>query len=288
MEYRTNSELVSSLRALLDSGVIYNTEYNELKAKLSRRFDCEIDSFRKTLCESGDGSGHTRTANKTFPGISELYDISPNGLYNLPSFLKKFRKLNGHIPLWMRADAEKIIEEWVPVWAMLFAEAKSMIVKGRRPSENVDDSERRTLENTGTCSVCNGNFKRNDIGTLVGHGYTVEHHSFQGGCPGVGYQPWEVSPKGAENYVEALEVYLVDIERELEDWKKNGLSKVWSESKREYVFPGSPEFSSTFDRLVSNREYQVRQVKSNIAYYRERIAAWAEAPLPGIVAGFSK
>lgn len=276
---------IESLRSEVASGKVWNADFEDAKHSLNWAV-YKDESLRDLLLNSGDGKG-SRASHADYPGINDLYWALPSNVHEVASASKKYAKCRDKCPENVQAAADAFFAFWLPV-NELFAKAKTMLVKGRRPSADVDESEKRTLENTGTCGVCGGNFKRNEDGALVNHGYKVEYHSFQGGCPGVGFQPWEVSPKGAESYADALDVYLLDLERELDDWKKNGLPKVWSERKREYLFPGGPEFSEAFDRLVRNREFQVRQVKSNLTYYRDRIAAWTEDTLPGVKAGFAK
>jgi len=63
----------------------------------------------------------------------------------------------------------------------------------------------RDLTNTGTCSVCGGNFKREADGSIGHHGYTRPGDGMlHGTCFGVGFQPWEVSSAGAVAYLQAL------------------------------------------------------------------------------------
>ncbi|MEQ1761612.1 MAG: hypothetical protein ABL984_00570 [Pyrinomonadaceae bacterium] len=276
---------IESLRNEVATGKVWNADFEDAKQTLNWAVYRDKD-LRDLLLNSGDGKG-SRASHEGYPGISGLYWALPSNVHEVASSAKKYAKLRSTCPPNVQETADAFFAFWLPV-NELFAVAKTMIVKGRRPSTDVDDSEKRTRENTGTCGVCNGNFKRNDDGFLVNHGYTVEYQAFHGGCPGIGYLPWELSPKGAEDYSDALDVHLTFLSQELEGWKVNGLPKVWVEHKREYAYPGTPEFAYAFDSLVRDREYQVRQIKSNIEYYRTRIAAWEEAPLPGILAGFSK
>lgn len=276
---------IESLRKAVASGKVWNTDFEDAKSRLNWAVNRDV-ALRDLLLNSGDGKG-SRASHAEYPGINDLYWALPSNVHEVASASKKYAKIRSTCPANVQEAADEFFAFWLPV-NELFAQAKTMIVKGRKPSENVEESEKRNLENTGTCSVCGGNFKRNKDGTLVNHGYKVENHFIHGGCPGVLYQPWEVSPRGAKLYANAIYVYLVDLERELESWKKDGLPKVWSERKREYLFPGDSEFSDAFERLVSTREHQIQSIKSQIEYYRDRIANWTEDVLPGVKAGFAK
>ena len=75
----------------------------------------------------------------------------------------------------------------------------------------------RDLTNTGTCPVCEGNFKRDGKGGMVHHGYQRPGDGFiHGDCFAVGYQPWEISPAGAMAYLQnALRPHLEGAEHHL-------------------------------------------------------------------------
>ena len=263
---------IDALRKAVESGVVWNAEFEDLKSRLG-------------------GSVWRDTEALIWPamrdGVDEAfkYPVSPSSVHDVRSFSKKIEagRAKG---LAVAGTVENFLAFWTPV-VTLFDQAKPLIKKGRRPAENVDDSERRTLENTGTCPVCGKNVKL-EGGRLVHHGYTVQYQAFQGGCFGVGHEAWEVSPKGAQDYASGLEVYLVDITEEYDSWKAEGIDKVFSERTKKYLVKVDQGYQEAVDRLLRDREYQIKNLTSTLEWFREKIANWTPSTLPGILAGFDR
>lgn len=264
---------VDALRRSVESGVVWNAEFEDLKSRLGGAVWRDTEAFIWPAMRNG--------VDEAFK-----YPVSPSSVHDVRSFSKKI-EVGRAKGLTVPASVDEFLAFWTPV-VTLFDEAKPLIKKGRRPAEDVDDSERRTLENTGTCPICSKNIKLTDGGRLVHHGYTVEYHAYQGGCFGVGHLPWEVSPKGSEEYVSSLEVYLADITEEYNDWKAEGIDKVFSERAKKYLAPGDEGFQEAVDRLLRDREYQIKNLTSTLDWFKDRIKNWTPSTLPGILAGFDR
>lgn len=153
----------------------------------------------------------------------------------------------------------------------------------------------RDLTNTGTCPVCEGNFKRNGTG-LVHHGYTRPGTGFiHGDCFAVGYLPWELSPQGAQDYVaQALKPHLDDSKTYLNDLKNGEVKKLFktvskyingmcekqtvSVTREENEF----EFEQLLRSAIYNAEREVRWGEETLARFETRIANWKPDELPEV------
>ena len=71
------------------------------------------------------------------------------------------------------------------------------------------EAKKRDWTNTGTCACCGANVKMDSTGKLVLHGYKRPGYGYtEGSCFGVGYEPYERSTKGAEDYKAQLQLRL--------------------------------------------------------------------------------
>lgn len=152
----------------------------------------------------------------------------------------------------------------------------------------------RDLVNTGTCGVCEGNYKRDSGGGLVHHGYQRPGHGYiVGDCFGVGYQPWELSPKSVEKYLVRLDGLLRHWKEILADLpshtffdvvesKGYGSNRV-KKTRRltvddEYRFL----FDNEMDRRVSAAKRNVELIKSDIVTCSRKINQWKLDDLPEV------
>lgn len=158
----------------------------------------------------------------------------------------------------------------------------------------------RDLTNTGTCPVCEGNFKRNsaehyDPQGMVHHGYQRPGDgAIHGDCFAVGYQPWEVSPKGAEDYLaKALRPHLEDSKAYLARLQAGEITKFfkqvrtsgWNSPKTtvEITKESDPyEFESMLKSAIYQAEKDVSWTKREITRFETRIANWKPDELPEV------
>ena len=280
---RTSSTLLR-LEAAVSSGVVYNVDFSDFKYWLSCELDREVKVIYDLCLNSGDGSGWKRTSNATFPGISELYDILPHGLYSFTSFEKKYRKI-GRITGELAAKCEDLIRFWSPVHTLLYKTAKALITKTRKPSETPSLTPPRTLESTGTCPVCGRNVKINDSKKIAAHGYSVEGHQFHGECFGTGKTAWEISSEGAEKYVAALRPRVPKLEELILDLPTRDEVYIFRVGT---VKRDNPSFEKFLNSKLYDLKSELSSLKREIARVEEKIAGWEPATLPGILAGFTK
>lgn len=120
-----------------------------------------------------------------------------------------------------------------------------------------------TTRYIGTCTACQRQIKVRD-GRLVHHGYQRPGHGhIEGDCFGVGYEPHEVSPKLAKDYlamvklsIKEREAHIVRLEAMLEELPK---------------WPKTPDY---------DRERHLK----NVRYQAQSILEWARDEVPRLEA----
>lgn len=175
----SKEKITKWLQEAIQEGKITPTDFKDLKTQFAHGIHDELYKFwSKHLDETGGGwQGNKNVNTKNFQKRKE-------------QFLKDAEQF---------PEPLAILESWEPVWELLL-EAEKFIKPARTPKEPAEPD----LTNTGTCPVCGNRQKLDKNGMLVHHGFTVRWHERQGSCDGVGYPPWEVSPKGATAYLETL------------------------------------------------------------------------------------
>lgn len=136
----------------------------------------------------------------------------------------------------------------------------------------------------GTCPACMGAFKLEPKGlTMVLHGYQRPGWGHTvGSCFGVGYQSWELSPKGGEDLLVRLERQLANLNSTLaeavedrrDEYNNTPYSRTCTPVRRDE--PGFRWARENFiSRITSERDSLARSVES----LRSRIAAWQPGEL---------
>lgn len=152
----------------------------------------------------------------------------------------------------------------------------------------------RDLTNTGTCAVCEGNYKRDGTG--------IGHHGFRrpgdgmlhGSCFAVGYLPFELSPVGAEAYLkdairptlareEAYLARLPTITSFLKapsrfDLRQNPNALPETITKETHSW----EFDQMMASATHQTESKIRMLKADIAYFEKKVANWKADELPEV------
>jgi hypothetical protein len=219
--------------------------------------------------------------------FSDLYYFTPQ----IHTYAK-FYKLIGAAKNRVRTDKEVTILEAYAVFydatvrlAEKLNDLKQYIVKGRKPSQDVDPEDRRTIERTGTCGICGQNVKLDGKG-LWRHGYTIKNWGFQkGNCFGTGRLPIEVSDKAVVQYIEVLENNIAIIRRELSDLKKSDEVAVFKHSEtngttKKVYHKSDPLFELKKDDEIRKLESEISHLRSGIREYSERVKQWHPMPLP--------
>jgi hypothetical protein len=249
------------INASIDAGIIYNTDYNTVKSNVNHalermwyeRIDCVYLGVLREYRES------------IFGAAEDLYgcDCCPQ-IHTFNNRVKKVAAIAKKSNHWLVADAIAFLEEIRPVIENMVA-LKGMVVKGRKPSTNPRQTPERTIENTGTCSVCARNVKLND-GRIVDHGYTIRYGFQSGNCFGVGFEPIEISTAGTVTYLANLEAYKTDQEETLPKAK-------------------AVAFANPTDRKLQgvayNIESMIRTLDRDIKTFSDIIKNWEPKALPG-------
>jgi hypothetical protein len=157
----------------------------------------------------------------------------------------------------------------------------------------------RDLTNTGTCPVCEGNFKRNGTG-LVHHGYTRPGDGMQhGDCFAVGYLPWELSPQGAQDYLQVcLRPHLDGAKAHLIVLQSGEVKKFFKQVRDPMAGPGvwnapkitvevtresdAYEFESILKSKIYETERDIAWTEREITRFETRIANWKPDELPEV------
>ena len=158
----------------------------------------------------------------------------------------------------------------------------------------------RDLTNTGTCPVCEGNFKRNGTG-LVHHGFTRPGDGMiHGDCFAVGYLPWELSPQGAIDYTACVLVpHLKGVEQYLANLVTNAVACFFDNDYEWQTLPNGSRSqvkvrvqvtqasdAERYERLKGVRigevERDIAWTKREIERQEKRIANWKPDELPEV------
>ncbi len=165
---------------------------------------------------------------------------------------------------------------WLPVADAIEA-AKAVIVRGRKPSTEPRKTEPRTIENTGTCSICSRNIKL-DGGKIVDHGFTIKYGIGRNGkCFGVGFPAIEVSPEGLDAYITALTTSKAAKQTQVDSLRakdQNATEERYNEFKRKMV-------AVKVFVLLRAAESENAALVYALGRATEERAAWAARPLPG-------
>jgi len=170
----------------------------------------------------------------------------------------------------------------------------------------IKPADPRKLIGTGTCPCCFMNVKMLRTQTIMRHGWAVHgnrqrgayHNSWHSGpCFGVGYQPFELSPKGTEEFLaQVVKPALVGAKKNLARLKARpdviristgkGLMDFKEIPKdttvRRYTSNGYvSEYEYYLGLETSDAERQVSSIEEEIEALTHRIQHWKLLPLPG-------
>ena len=173
----------------------------------------------------------------------------------------------------------------------LYAQAKTIVVKGRKPSETPSLSA-RTIENTGTCGCCSRNIKLYDSGRIWDHGYSIEGRGYHGygmgykiggSCFGTGYEPIEVSCEVWKDMLVAMERRLLALPATIEKLKaktKANPIPAWKPKMTE-AEKAHKDDCERRARTLRACEADLRTLPEQIPAMKLQIGKWAPRPLPG-------
>jgi len=233
---------------------LYNRDFQVIKDSLNRQFrNAHEREVRAPFFHNG--------RYQTVPESVRELDYLDWSLHRVPGLIKKVAACKSNDPTLTAMTL--LLRDWEDV-AVLLAKTKTDVIKGRKPSATPRKTEPRTLDNTGTCPCCGHNVKLNG-GRIVDHGFTLEFNQRNGKCFGVGYRPWEISPRGKVDLRAAVESTL--------EIRRAQYAKLLED---EAPKPGSKE-ASLLAKLAHNIRYDAKTVE----LLDEEINFWKATPLPG-------
>ena len=129
---------------------------------------------------------------------------------------------------------------------------------------------------------------------MVNHGYQRPGIGYLvGDCFGVGYPPFELSSKGTQDYVQALQGRLAKDEKRLMDLQDGRVTKLtkterkfnrqmgdYEEIKTE-IHEGDPQFFMLMQKTIAQLTQQNELAKGDIEAREALIEKWEAKPLPG-------
>jgi hypothetical protein len=281
----TTEEVVNFLKTSIASGIIYNSDYTLIKDILSSRYEKHERELVDMILKASPFVGNSRAWAK---GTKELYDALSSNFYTASKFFKLYEKNFNDLEKEIGLETLFFVKYWSAVWVDLYVTAKPLIVKTRKPNPDAKPEDARTLENTGSCPVCGGNFKLEADGTIVRHGYKVEGREYRGSCFGVGFQPFEVSSHGAVKYLVALTIALNTEESSLQDLQETPPETLWCRYGRKQIAQGEVGYNSLLNVKLREKESKIRQLLSDTRFFKAKIKGWTPSTLPGILAGFTR
>lgn len=271
---KTLEELVNAVDRALDMGTIRKADFDIIKNRLSRLYEKKfIDSIRERFTYGGKWEGHTEQE-------LELIDSIPYNLTQFPS-KKMLRLLNALLDSDPSNEVANTIKNEMGQWETLSSklrELKGMIVTGRRKLEPSERKTKiRTLDNTGTCSVCGRNVKLSN-GNIVDHGYKV-YFGRNGSCFGTGYPPVEVSKEGIVAFRDMLVQDMFKTKERIKTLSEPGdQSTFYVMDKR--ITPEHKNYDRLKKRYIEDLERMIERFEREIELQNKRIAEWKPSDLP--------
>jgi len=149
----------------------------------------------------------------------------------------------------------------------------------------------RTLDNTGTCPICERNIKLDKSGYIVDHGYKLTHAGQWLGwrmssCYGTGYWPYERSREGVVDYLAKVlhaamrqlraAIGALPTAYDIPDGVHFGQGKWGSRVKQ-----GEEGWDYALKQNTARMEYEAKCLQRCIDHYAKRAEDWEPKALPG-------
>ena len=167
----------------------------------------------------------------------------------------------------------------------------SKALEMQTPDEEKADKAPRTRNNTGSCPCCFGNYKirskSNDLPEMVLHGFKRPGWGeVQGRCFGVGFPPFELSPKGTKHLIEHLQEGQERREKFINDLKSGKITSLHIETSTKRLQLVTPESEGPvgWAAIVKNKirdiEFDHAQVERDLRTLTKLVNDWKLQPLP--------
>lgn len=149
----------------------------------------------------------------------------------------------------------------------------------------------RSLENTGTCPVCDVNVKLLN-GRMIRHGWQVGGQRQRGvlymswhtgPCFGTGYEPWETSPVGKREF---LAQQVRPMLQKSKEWlsllqARPAQINIGTASKPTMLDPSDLRYEDELRTLIDRQKRSVAAIEATIKDMEHALATWEKRPLPG-------
>lgn len=190
--------------------------------------------------------------------------------------------------------ARDILRAALPAAKIQRAQAEQIATRVPKTEEERQADESRTRQSEGTCPVCGSQQGAPERGggegpasrTMAKHGYRIPWGPGRGtttGCPGTHTPPWEVSPEGAEQYLDTLKRFASGTRRalkgldtaqsvEVTDKRADPITGKGQTTKT--IKRGEPGFDNVIRSRRQNLEIELRREEEAIKETRERIKKW--------------
>ena len=266
-----NEKTLQRIADYIEAGLIYNVDWKDLKESINRQLSKGYKAVTSEpyLALPRDDNTGERAGVPRAVSLELYYAQGPQIHANMQNKIAKLERTFGNH--WMVKAARDYADAVLPIIADA-NKIKATITKARKPREGARQTEERTIENTGTCSVCGMNVKRSKGGDMVDHGYRVSWHERSGGCYGVSYKPIEISPEGAVSYLAVIRDMLESAEATVAKFEAK-----YTESERKYGTQLWPKDEQT---AFWNAGSTVRHAGRDVTRFEKIIAEWVPTDLP--------
>lgn len=152
----------------------------------------------------------------------------------------------------------------------------------------------RDWTHTGTCGVCSQNVKMEGIGkgtTLVLHGYLRPGDgATHGECFGRGYEPHELSPKAAADFLaqrlipdrDGAAIYLRRLRTGEVTRIQTDMPSRHNNWKATYVSKGEPHWERVLREETGSSEHRLKMAQRFVDTFTAKVASWKPDELPEI------
>ena len=259
------SRFLNAVRTIeegMNDMVVYNTEFNDAKERISRVVD---EAWKFYVSEPFFYAGKWQELSAEDINV---YDINVYGLHDTISASKKVAKLKHYSVL--MTTVRNLLAECLPI-SLAVKELKPKVIKGRKPSGRV--AEVNPDKVVKTCPCCLRQIAVRG-GTMVHHGYERTGHGYTiGSCPAVNrFKPLEESSEGALYMIDQFKMILARASNTLavaDDL--NEISRTFRDGSKETYRRGDAKFGMEIFHHKSSLESTIRHAQHDIDLFEKTV-----------------
>lgn len=280
----------SALEKLLkgyEAGEIYNVDYKDAKDILGYAVR---DTWRDRTNHFWAGRGGNNPESDF-----EWWVGSISGLNDVLSRKKKLdkakpsTKISTHSgrtfdsvdPAFVQA-AREIIDAAYPV-AVIIKELKTKVVKGRKPlspEKAAAKAAQLAKKDIKTCACCFRPIARLKNGLIADHGYTLPQQWMKtASCPGMRFQPLEVSDEGLKYMVDLLSKRVSALKTRIAGTSKlKTLQKQKGYKNVVTITPDDPSWATELKAFKTSLEHDLKYTESTLSGFEDKLKNWKPIP----------